>query len=190
MKKLSISGLVYAFIIMQNNLYCFDLIDDAFDFIEDIGKLVGIIFMIAAVMYFIKKFLKDDRTSGSIKRNDDERNYRRRRGYYDDDYEDYDDRRTRRYDDEDDRRTRRYDDEDDRRTRRYDDEDDRRIRRYDNCDRDVRKKTSDGQYEYDLRDYDRREKRLPNKIDDDPRYEKVYELKPEYKLKSNSNKKK
>ncbi|ADG71281.1 hypothetical protein R4K54_13660 [Brachyspira murdochii] len=178
MKKLSISGLVYAFIIMQNNLYCFDLIDDAFDFIEDIGKLVGIIFMIAAVMYFIKKFLKDDRTSGSIKRNDDERNYRRRRGYYDDDYEDYDDRRTRRYDDEDDRRT-----------RRYDDEDDRRIRRYDNCDRDVRKKTSDGQYEYDLRDYDRREKRLPNKIDDDPRYEKVYELKPEYKLKSNSKKK-
>ena len=186
MKKLSISGLVYAFIIMQNNLYCFDLIDDAFDFIEDIGKLVGIILMIAAVMYFIKKFLKDDRTSGNIKRNDDDRNYRRRRDYYDDDdYED-DRRRKRRYDD---------DDYDDRRVRRYDDDDydNRRMRRYDD-NRDVRRRASDTvserQYEYDLRDYERREKRLPNKIDDDPRYEKVYELKPEYKLKSNINKKK
>ena len=91
---------------------------------------------------------------------------------------------------------RRYDDEDDRRVRRYDDDydDNRRSRRYDDDNRDVRRRASDTvserQYEYDLRDYERREKRLPNKIDDDPRYEKVYELKPEYKLKSNINKKK
>ncbi|WP_300365709.1 hypothetical protein [Brachyspira sp.] len=46
------------------------------------------------------------------------------------------------------------------------------------------------QYEYDMRDYDRREKRIPNNnniesIENDLRYEKVYELKPEYKLKDN-----
>ena len=41
-----------------------------------------------------------------------------------------------------------------------------------------------------MRDYDRRERRLPNNMktnidqrENDSRYEKVYELKPEYKLK-------
>ena len=57
MKKFGLITIASAFII-QNNLYCFDLIEDAFDFIEDIGKLVGIVLMIVVVMYFIKKVLK------------------------------------------------------------------------------------------------------------------------------------
>lgn len=186
MRKLGLITLISSFIISAN-LYCFDLMDDAFDFIEDIGKLVIILLMILLVMYFIKKGLKDvlndDRTSGRIKK------------YRDKDYDDYDDRDLR-----DNRNYRRRDDD-------YDDYDDRRrdYRDYDDRDYDDRKNNNsrrdkimdDRQYEYDMRDYERREKRLPNNIKDnnriderenDSRYEKVYELKPEYKLKSDNNK--
>ena len=193
MKKLGLMSLI-SILIMSSNLYCFDLIDDAFDFIEDIGKLVGIVLMILVVMYFIKKVLKDDRTTGKIKKYDDR------------DYDDYDDRERRRRRDRRERRNLRddrdyrrraddyddyydYDNYDDRRDyRNYDDRNDNRPRR--------EKVIDDRQYEYDMRDYDRREKRLPNNInsnnidkrENDSKYEKVYELKPEYKLKSDNNK--
>lgn len=179
MKKLTIITLVSTFII-QSNLYCFDLIEDAFDFIEDIAKLVGIVLMIVVVIYFIKKFLKEDSTSGKIrdydnirmrrKRYDDEDDY-----YYDDDYEDEREYRKRR-----------------RRRELYDERDNRS----DISERSKRKNSivnDDQVYEYDMRDYERREKKLHGSIDpreNDPRYEKVYELKPEYKLKSEIRKKK
>ena len=109
----------------------------------------------------------DDRERRNLR---DDRDYRRRS----DDYDDYDD-----YDNYDERRD----------YRDYDDRNDNRPRR--------EKVIDDRQYEYDMRDYERREKRLPNNInsnnnidkrENDSRYEKVYELKPEYKLKSDNNK--
>lgn len=163
MKKLTITTLISTFII-QSNLYCFDLIEDAFDFIEDIAKLVGIVLMIVVVMYFIKKFLKDENTSGRMRDYDNNRRMKRRRH---DDGDDY-----------------------------YDDYEDERDNRNDISERSKRTNpiVNDNQvYEYDMRDYERREKKLPGSIDpreNDPRYEKVYELKPEYRLKSEVRKKK
>ena len=179
MKKLTIITLVSTFII-QSNLYCFDLIEDAFDFIEDIAKLVGIVLMIVVVLYFIKKFLKEDSTSGKIRDYDNIRMRRKRYDneddyYYDDDYEDEREYRKRR-----------------RRRELYDERDNRS----DISERSKRKNSivnDDQVYEYDMRDYERREKKLQGSIDpreNDPRYEKVYELKPEYKLKSEIRKKK
>lgn len=180
MKKLTITTLISTFII-QSNLYCFDLLEDAFDFIEDIAKLVGIVLMIVVVMYFIKKFLKDENTSGKMRDYDNNRRMKKRcyddedDYYYDDDYEDEREYRNRR-----------------RRRELYDERD----KRSDISERSKRKNSiinDDQVYEYDMRDYERREKKLPGSIDpreNDPRYEKVYELKPEYRLKSEVRKKK
>ena len=57
MKKLSLMALVSAFI-MTANLYCFDLIEDTFDFIfDDLAKIIGIVVIIAAGVYIFKKYV-------------------------------------------------------------------------------------------------------------------------------------
>ena len=63
MKKLSLMALVSAFI-MTANLYSFDLIEDTFDFIfDDLAKIIGIVVIIAAVVYIFKKYVKKDNNS-------------------------------------------------------------------------------------------------------------------------------
>lgn len=169
MKKLGLKAFIFNLIISAN-LYCFDLIDDVDDFIEDIIKLVIMVFVILAIIYFIKKVLKDDNISGKIRkygRDDDYRRPSRRRNsrIRDEYYDDYDDRIRNDRDYEDDYRNER-------------------------TNRRERIREEDIRYEYDMRDYDRRERRIPSDIknnidsrENDSRYEKVYELKPEYKLK-------
>ena len=40
------------------NLYCFDLIEDTFEFIfDDLAKVIGIVVIIAAVVFFVRKYL-------------------------------------------------------------------------------------------------------------------------------------
>ncbi|WP_297277767.1 hypothetical protein [uncultured Brachyspira sp.] len=63
MKKLGIITLVSTFI-MSVNLYCFDLIEDTFDFIfDDLAKIIGIVVILAVVIYFLKKYIKKDNSS-------------------------------------------------------------------------------------------------------------------------------
>ena len=63
MKKLGIITLVSTFI-MSVNLYCFDLIEDTFDFIfDDLAKLIGVVIILAAAVYFLKKYIKKDNSS-------------------------------------------------------------------------------------------------------------------------------
>lgn len=174
MKKIIL--FIFINLILSVHLYCFDLIDDGLDFIEDISKLIGIVVMILAVTYLVKRILRDDNTYEKIKNNkrnydDYDNNYRRRRrgerksrdmrrDYYDDYYDDDDD---------------------------YDDYNNNRV------DRDKSSIIEENiQYEYDIRDYDRRERRISNNKnnnieseENDSRYKKVYELKPKYKLKNN-----
>ena len=58
MKKLGIITLISTFI-MSVNLYCFDLIEDTFDFIfDDLAKIIGIVVILAVVIYFLKKIYK------------------------------------------------------------------------------------------------------------------------------------
>lgn len=55
MKK--IYAIILTFIIAIN-LYCFDLIEDTFDFIfDDLAQLIGIVVIIAAVIFFVRKYL-------------------------------------------------------------------------------------------------------------------------------------
>ena len=55
MKK--IYAIILTFIIAIN-LYCFDLIEDTFDFIfDDLAQLIGIVIIIAAVIFFVRKYL-------------------------------------------------------------------------------------------------------------------------------------
>lgn len=64
------------FIISCNFLYGFDLIEDTFEFIfEDLAQILGIIAMILAAMYFIRKILREDSNSSkrfSYRREEDE----------------------------------------------------------------------------------------------------------------------
>ena len=63
MKKLGIITLVSTFI-MSVNLYCFDLIEDTFDFIfDELAKIIGIVVILAVVIYFLKKYIKKDNSS-------------------------------------------------------------------------------------------------------------------------------
>ena len=60
MKKIIIG----IFIISYNFVYGFDLIEDTFEFLfEDVAQIFGIIAMILAAMYFIKRFLREDSSS-------------------------------------------------------------------------------------------------------------------------------
>lgn len=72
MKKIIIG----IFIISYNFVYGFDLIEDTFEFIfEDLAQILGIIAMILAAMYFIKKILREDSSSSkrfSYHRDEDE----------------------------------------------------------------------------------------------------------------------
>ena len=46
------------------NLYCFDLIEDTFDFIfDDLAQLIGIVIIIAAVIFFVRKYLNKNKNS-------------------------------------------------------------------------------------------------------------------------------
>ena len=55
---------IIIFIISYNFVYGFDLIEDTFEFIfEDLAQILGIIAMIFAAMYFIKKILREDSSS-------------------------------------------------------------------------------------------------------------------------------
>lgn len=63
MKKLGIITLISTFI-MSVNLYSFDLIEDTFDFIfDDLAKIIGIVVILAVVIYFLKKYIKKDNSS-------------------------------------------------------------------------------------------------------------------------------
>ena len=65
MKKLGIITLITMFIV-SINLYCFDLIEDTFDFIfDDLAKIIGIVVIIAAGLYFFKKYIKKDNSSNN-----------------------------------------------------------------------------------------------------------------------------
>ena len=49
---------------MSVNLYCFDLIEDTFDFIfDDLAKLIGVVIILAAAVYFLKKYIKKNNSS-------------------------------------------------------------------------------------------------------------------------------
>jgi len=62
MKKFYVMALSF---IAAMNLYCFDLIEDTFDFIfDDLAKVVGIVVIIAVLVYFVKR---------ASKKNDSER---------------------------------------------------------------------------------------------------------------------
>lgn len=55
MKK--IYAIILTFIIAIN-LYCFDLIEDTFEFIfDDLAQLIGIVVIIAVVIFFVRKYL-------------------------------------------------------------------------------------------------------------------------------------
>lgn len=61
MKK--IYAIILTFIIAIN-LYCFDLIEDTFDFIfDDLAQLIGIVVIIAAVIFFVRKYLNKNKNS-------------------------------------------------------------------------------------------------------------------------------
>ena len=61
MKKLGLITLISMFII-SINLYCFDLIEDTFDFIfDDLAKIIGIIVIIGVAVYFLKKYMNKDK---------------------------------------------------------------------------------------------------------------------------------
>ncbi|ADG71282.1 hypothetical protein R4K54_13655 [Brachyspira murdochii] len=65
MKKLGFITLITMFIV-SINLYCFDLIEDTFDFIfDDLAKIIGIVVIIAAGVYFFKKYIKKDNSSNN-----------------------------------------------------------------------------------------------------------------------------
>lgn len=52
------------------NLYCDDFLEDISDFIfDDLARLVGIVVMIAAVVYFVKKFIKEQDDKGKSNAN-------------------------------------------------------------------------------------------------------------------------
>ena len=58
---------IYAIIltlIIAINLYCFELIEDTFDFIfDDLAQLIGIVVIIAAVIFFVRKYLNKNKNS-------------------------------------------------------------------------------------------------------------------------------
>lgn len=61
MKK--IYAIILTFIIAIN-LYCFDLIEDTFDFIfDDLAQLIGIVVIIAMVIFFVRKYLNKNKNS-------------------------------------------------------------------------------------------------------------------------------
>lgn len=61
MKK--IYAIILTFIIAIN-LYCFDLIEDTFEFIfDDLAKVIGIVVIIAAVVFFVRKYLNKNKNS-------------------------------------------------------------------------------------------------------------------------------
>ncbi|WP_020005119.1 hypothetical protein [Brachyspira innocens] len=65
MKKLGFITLITMFIV-SINLYCFDLIEDTFDFIfDDLAKIIGIVVIIALGLYFFKKYIKKDNSSNN-----------------------------------------------------------------------------------------------------------------------------
>ena len=60
MKKIILNSLIFIFT-ASVRLYCFDdILEDIFDDFEDFFRIVGIIAMIIIVMYFVKRFIKDD----------------------------------------------------------------------------------------------------------------------------------
>lgn len=63
MKKLGLITLISMFII-SINLYCFDLIEDTFDFIfDDLANIIGIIVIIGVAVYFLKKYMNKDKNT-------------------------------------------------------------------------------------------------------------------------------
>lgn len=48
------------------NLYCFDLIEDTFDFLfDDLAKVIGIVVIIAAIVFFIRKYFNKNSDKGN-----------------------------------------------------------------------------------------------------------------------------
>ena len=50
---------VICIFVMSINAYCFDILDDTFDFIfDDLAKVIGVIVIVGIVVYFVKKFFR------------------------------------------------------------------------------------------------------------------------------------
>lgn len=48
------------------NLYCFDLIEDTFDFLfDDLAKVIGIVVIIAAIVFFVRKYFNKNSDKGN-----------------------------------------------------------------------------------------------------------------------------
>lgn len=46
------------------NLYCFDLLEDTFEFIfEDLAEIIGIVVIVAAVIFFVRRYLNKNKNS-------------------------------------------------------------------------------------------------------------------------------
>lgn len=46
------------------NLYCFDLIEDAFEFIfDDLAKVIGIAVIVVAIIFFVRKYMNKNKNS-------------------------------------------------------------------------------------------------------------------------------
>lgn len=46
------------------NLYCFDLLEDTFDFIfDDLAQIIGAVVIIIAVIYFVRRYLNKKKDS-------------------------------------------------------------------------------------------------------------------------------
>lgn len=59
MKK--IYAIILTFLIAIN-LYCFDLIEDAFDFLfDDLAKVIGIVVIVLAIAFFTKRFMNKNK---------------------------------------------------------------------------------------------------------------------------------
>ena len=66
--------IIFTMFILSYKAYCFDL-DDMFEFLfEDVAQLFGIIAMILAAMYFIKRVLREDSDNSRVFFNRDNRN--------------------------------------------------------------------------------------------------------------------
>lgn len=46
------------------NLYCFDLIEDTFEFIfDDLAEVIGIVVIVAAIVFFVRRYLNKNKNS-------------------------------------------------------------------------------------------------------------------------------
>lgn len=63
MKKIFSIILIFTLAI---NLYCDSLLEDTFDFLfDDLAKVIGIVVIIAAIMFFVRKYFNKNSDKGN-----------------------------------------------------------------------------------------------------------------------------